>query len=293
MKDSLFLLSFDTEFQKGLTLRQAIGFAAQHGFPAVELYPVAELARPDEAKAAEIAKQCRDLGLDISCFSMSVDLVREDSRAQAARVKEYIDLAHRMGTGLFHHTISPSLAYDRRHTPTYREIRAMALEVCQELCEYAGRYGMTCVYEEQGFAVNGIQDFGNFYHSLQAENKGVVADEGNILFVGGDPAAFVAEFGKEVRHVHAKDYLFKGGRHYVGEGWYMSRDCDGLRGTVIGHGVIDHVKVFKLLHAAAYQGYCSIEFDGMEDPRQAVLMGRENMHYFMNEARNQVRNQVG
>ena len=51
-------------------------------------------------------------------------------------------------------------------------------------------------------------------------NVGVVADLGNILFVGETPEEFVARFAGRICHVHAKDYLRKDSRWPdPGKGW--------------------------------------------------------------------------
>lgn len=292
MKESLFLLSFEKKFNKGYTIGQAVDFAIENNFGAVELYPVAELALPDIGAAKRIAKKCAGC-IEVSCFSMTADILGEKGKKEVDTLKRFIDVANVLGSKMFHHTIYPWLHYDRTRLPEYREVKETALERCKEVCKYAEGYGMTCVYEEQGFVVNGVETFGDFFYSLEADNKGVVADLGNILFVGDDPVDFVSSYLREIKHVHVKDYLFKSGNRCCGRGWYMSRNCDGLRGTVIGHGIVDHVRIFKLLNAVGFDGWYSVEFDGWEDPDEAALTGRENMKIFMEDAKRQINHTLG
>ena len=46
-----------------------------------------------------------------------------------------------------------------------------------------------------------------------------------------------------------------------------------LRGAIAGHGVLDLPAQLKLLKQAGYDGFVSLEFEGMEEPTQAITLG--------------------
>ena len=75
-------------------------------------------------------------------------------------------------------------------------------------------------------------------------------------------------------HVHAKDFLFKPGNQIdPGDGWFKSRGGHYLRGTIVGHGVVPVAQCAAMLKKAGYDGFLSLEFEGMEDNLTALKAG--------------------
>ena len=75
-------------------------------------------------------------------------------------------------------------------------------------------------------------------------------------------------------HVHATDFLFKKGSEMdPGDGWVKSRGQNHIRGTVVGHGVIPVAQCVEMFKAAGYEGYLSLEFEGMEENLTALKAG--------------------
>ena len=289
MNQWLFLISLSRLFEGGLTMDGALDFAKEAGFGAVEPTNIGELAVPDTEKAKRFADRCSRLGLEIPCFSMPVRLETADYIQQTERIFAFIDMALVMGAKFFHHTIAPTLEHTAHEMPLYEQIKPQLIEAAGRIQRHAAKYGITCVYEDQGYVVNGIQNYGDFFLSLPEPNKGVVSDLGNILFVNERPEDFTAHFLNKIVHVHIKDYLKKAGSaQFPGKGWYLSKNGDFLRGTVIGHGSVDFIQIFKILIRSGYKGWYSIEFDGLEDPLLAAELGRENAQYYYEEAQRQI-----
>ena len=76
-------------------------------------------------------------------------------------------------------------------------------------------------------------------------------------------------------HAHAKDFLY----HIVKpgiptpEGYFKTSNGNLLRGTVVGHGVVPIAADLQVLKAAGYNGWLSLEFEGMEDNIPALSAG--------------------
>ena len=289
MKQSLFLINFQREFQDGYTQERAMQFARETGFSGVEAINMAELSVPDLGAARRL-RGCADaLGLEIPCLSVGIRLERKDWREQAELLEEYLGVADALGAKLFHHTLVPTLGMRADEMPRVEEIRGQLIEACTKVQQRAARYGIRCVYEDQGYVVNGIRAYETVYRGLPLENKGVVADLGNSYFYEETPEAFVAHFLHEIVHVHVKDYLIKPkGSPFPGSGWYTSRQGTYLRGTVIGHGCTDFVQIFRTLIRSGYDGWFTLEFDGMEDSFEAAKLGKANMSYYYEEAARQL-----
>jgi sugar phosphate isomerase/epimerase len=56
-------------------------------------------------------------------------------------------------------------------------------------------------------------------------------------------------------------------------GWFATPTNIALRGAIAGHGVLDLPAQLKLLKQAGYNGFLSLEFEGMEEPTQAITLG--------------------
>ncbi|NLE66697.1 MAG: sugar phosphate isomerase/epimerase [Lentisphaerae bacterium] len=278
MKTALFSLpSPDMDF------RHAVDYALQLGVDAIEPYPHAEFRTPSAEAAKRLADYAGERNVGICCFSMMGDLAADDLRSEIRRLKDYADVAAALGSRYFHHTLVPALSLTGR-AGSYAATIRRAADAAREVFDYAGERGVQCIYEDQGFVVNGVERFGDFLGALDRD-AGVVADLGNTFFVDETPEAFTRRFLPAIRHVHVKDYLVKDSSWpHPGDGWYLSSGGNYLRGTVIGHGRVDMTRVFSILNAGGYDGFYSMEFDGPEEAFRAQSQGLKNMRRFMDLA---------
>ena len=267
-----------------MTFREAVDYAKKLGLDAIEPYPAREFIQPDVEEAQRLAEYAKEQGVGICCFSMAADIVSGDRKAEIENLKRYADVAAALGSPYLHHTLYPALGFkDNRWT--FKEALKYAVEGVREIYDYAEQLGVKCLYEDQGFCFNGVQRFDDFLGEVNRD-VGVVADLGNILFVGEQPEAFTARFAPLVKHVHVKDYLHKDSRWpSPGEGWYVTRDGGYLRGTVPGHGVVNFQRVFSILQSVGYDGFFSLEYDGMEDAYRANELGLRNIRRYCEMAK--------
>ena len=56
-------------------------------------------------------------------------------------------------------------------------------------------------------------------------------------------------------------------------GWFATPTEICLRGAIAGHGVLDLPAQIKLLKKAGYNGYLSLEFEGVEEPTRGIMLG--------------------
>ena len=279
VKTSLFTLP-DGE----MTFHQAIGYVKALGIDAIEPYPHAELRDLSVDEATRLADDARRQGVSVSCFSVPADLSGSDAPSEIKRLQRCADVAKALGSPFLHHTLASNLNLNHPIASVAALTRSVA-RAAREVYDYAADLGVACVYEDQGFAINGVLAFDAFLGELDRD-AGVVLDTGNIFFVGETPESFAARFAPLTRHVHVKDYICKSALWpNPGEGWYLSRDGGYLRGTVIGHGQVNFVRVMSILNAAGYDGFYSIEYDGLEDARTAQRQGLANLRRYMDQAR--------
>jgi sugar phosphate isomerase/epimerase len=101
---------------------------------------------------------------------------------------------------------------------------------------------------------------------------------GNFLCADEDPLLAVSRVAPYTVHVHAKDFHVKSGNEpSPGKGFFPSRAGHHLRGAIVGHGVVPVQQCLHVLKKAGYDGYVSIEFEGIEDSIMGITYGLENL----------------
>ena len=96
-----------------------------------------------------------------------------------------------------------------------------------------------------------------------------------------EPWKSVAVLMPYAYHVHAKDFFLRSGMEpNPGKGWIRTRAGDYLRGTIIGHGNARVYQSIETVKRSGYDGYITVEFEGMEDNLKGIEQGLENLKRF-------------
>ena len=275
-----------------MTFMEAVDYAVEAGIDALEPYPAHEFAEPTDeavAKAKEFGEYAKSKGININCFSMGINITVGDKIAESIeRLKGYARVAAAMGSPFLHHTLLPMLVHSNEENPKFDELLCRAVKGIREVYDYAESVGIRAVYEEQGFVFNGCERFERLLNAVDRDIK-MVADLGNIKFVGEDPVDLIGRFAPHIVHVHVKDYLYKPATaNFPGEEWYTARNGDYLRGTIVGHGTIDFVTCCRILIGSGYTGSFSLEYDGKEDPFLADKLSSRNFRRYYEIAEKQL-----
>ena len=115
---------------------------------------------------------------------------------------------------------------------------------------------------------------------LDAPNISIVHTESVITME--DPALSVGLLAPYAIHAHAKDFHWKSGMDInPGDGWFKSRGGNYLRGAIIGHGDAKAFQSIQILKNAGYDGFVTIEFEGMEDNLVGLEAGLANLKRFI------------
>ena len=109
-------------------------------------------------------------------------------------------------------------------------------------------------------------------------NFGVLIDIGNFCCVDENSANAVGRLAPFAKHVHAKDFHIKSGNGLnPGEGFFKSRGGNYLRGSIIGHGDIPVYQCINILKDKGYDGWISVEFEGLENCEKGIKIGFDNL----------------
>jgi sugar phosphate isomerase/epimerase len=116
------------------------------------------------------------------------------------------------------------------------------------------------------------------FNAVNNKNYGFLCDIGNFGGVDEDCFTSVSRLMELIVHVHAKDCFTRSGMMYnPGRGYNLSRGGNYRRATVFGHGNVPTFQILNAIRASGYDGYVSLEFEGMEPPMEGVTIGTENL----------------
>ena len=251
------------------------GLAKKTGFEAIEFIPLDLNYGQGQATVQELAsalyKHCRSIGLTICAYTVPADFLAGsggDIQKEASRLKDCVDIAALLGAGLMRHDIARQLNEKCR---SYRDVIRIAAPAIREVAEYAASKGIRTCTENHGFLMQDAQRVEELILAVDHKNFGWLVDMGNFACVDQDSAWAVGIAAAYAFHVHAKDFLIKPGtKTDPGMGWFRSRGGNYLRGTVAGHGAIPIEQCLYSLKKAGYDGFLSLEFEGMEETLTAI-----------------------
>ena len=242
-------------------------FAKEHHYSSVEMFKDAvgykTHSAPENPAEVKVVKKVLDAaGLPVACYSVYADARLPETKQ---RLMEQAEIVAELECPFLHHTLLPYL--DVTDNSDYPEAIKIALDVAIAVANRAEELGITCIYEDQGFYVNGVEGFGGFFKIMKetCKNVGVCMDFGNILFADEKPEAFLDAYRADVRHVHVKDYLRKKAPAAPGVYWLRAAGGNWLRDTIIGDGVIDFAAGMKILNEIGYRGAFALE-NGHPEP---------------------------
>ena len=249
--------------------------AKEMGFDGIEFTDLMpEVSGCDDITAAkQIREHCAKIGLDITAHTIGANFLKEDPDAEVERVKHLVDVAAELGAPVLRHDAcwAPS-ATGNAHT--WRDDVATIAPYIRKVTEYAATKGVKTCTENHGRYIQDPERVEELIRTVNNPNYGWLIDMGNFICADCDSVRAVGIAAPYAFHVHAKDFLFKPGTMMdPGEGWFKSRGGNYIRGTIVGHGVIPIAQCVNQLKEAGYEGYLSLEFEGMEDNIPALKAG--------------------
>ena len=149
------------------------------------------------------------------------------------------------------------------------------------LAEYAKEKGIVTMIENHGFFCQDSAKVEKIVCGVGDPNFGVLLDIGNFSCVDENSANAAGRLAPYIKHIHAKDFHIKSGNGLnPGKGFFRSRGGNYLRGSIIGHGDIPVMQCLAIAKNAGYDGYVSVEFEGLEKCLDGIEIGFENLKKF-------------
>ena len=259
-----------------LGIRGVIDKAAELGFEGIEFVDGGYLDIPDEEIAA-IGAYAREKGLETVDLCVGADLWNGDTESGVAALKKNVDKALLLGCKLMRHDVAYSLPC-RKYGIGYSDALLALVPACREVTEYAASKGVRTMTENHGYFSQDAERVMSLINGVGHPNFGALVDLGNFMCADEDPAVSVSKLIPYAFHIHAKDFLFKPGTEIAPDGtWFSTRAGNHLRGAVIGHGCAKIPQSIGIVKRSGYDGWISVEFEGVEDNLRGIELGLANL----------------
>ncbi|KAA8755337.1 sugar phosphate isomerase/epimerase family protein [Paenibacillus sp. UASWS1643] len=273
--------------RKELTVPDAIRWIADQGGEHVEIVPMGFSLINNPELIDEIKAVAKEVGIDISNYAIGANfVVQEDAEAleqEIQNVMRHVDVAAALGVKLMRHDVAFRPAPEG--TVAQFEIDLPVLvKACQRIADYAAGFGITTSVENHGYYVQSSERIQRLLHETARSNFKTTLDVGNFLCVDEDPVSAVKNNIPYASIVHAKDFYWRPSYRNPGEGWFQTSHGNYLRGAIVGHGDINMPEVFRVLKQSGYDGYISVEFEGMEECKTASRIAMDNVRRLWEEA---------
>lgn len=280
MKLGVSSYSFSRYMSEGrLDLFGVIKATAEIGFEGIEFSGFGPSG--EGVDAIEFAKKvkdaCAEAKLTIMSWTIGADFLKNDVEAEIERLKGQVDIAAALGAPKMRHDATGGFPGRANGLADYIEALPIVARGYAGVTEYAAGKGVKTMIENHGFFFQDSNRVEALINKVGNPNFGALIDIGNFLCADEEPMIAVKRMAPYAFHVHAKDFHVKSLRADPGEGWFRSRGGTPLRGAIVGHGNVSIKGCIGLLKEAGYDGFLSIEFEGMEDNRRALEIGYANL----------------
>lgn len=318
MKVGVSSYSFTQAYNDGrITLKQAIGKAKEMGFDAFEIVDFNMFScRPEgmsieeyfEGPILDHARELREeidrVGIHITNFTCGADFQNRDIEKEVARLCRCVDVAEILGaTGLRHDVASgpkhhmaasskvlevgkqvPQQEYVPVAFESFYKVLPRIADGIRKVTEYAASKGIRTMSENHGFFAQDVLRVEKLMDEVNHPNYGWLVDMGNFTCADEKPQLSCSIAAPYAVYVHAKDFIIKpASGPNPGRFFFKSRAGNYLRGTIVGQGDVDVKGCLAALKNGGYDGYVSIEFEGMEDCFLACEAGLENLRRYIAE----------
>lgn len=281
MKISVSSYSFSQLLNSGeRTQLTLVELAKQMGFDAIEF---TDLCPPEGITEEEYAKQIKAeserVGLPVSSYTVGADFINaQNIEDEIARICRKVDTASILGVKVMRHDATSGFKGNEAKYKGFDQALPLLIKGCKAVTDYAKRYGIETCVENHGFFSQESLRVEKLVNGVADENFGLLIDIGNFACADDPSPVAVGRLAPYAKYVHAKDFHIKSGNAInPGIGFFRSRGGNYLRGAIIGHGDIPVMQCLSILKNSGYDGYVSIEFEGMENAVDGISTGLENL----------------
>jgi len=245
-----------------------IDYAHSISLQGVELLDIFWGNPDDQKEEMNLVKETlKKYGMRVSAYDVSNNFVKANEAERAkdvAHVIEGIHIAKELGTNVvrvFCGDLSGDLSYEDGH-----EWIIDSLKICAEVAEKEAVY---LAIENHGLLAGKSGQVKDVITQVGSPYVKSTFDTGNFLLVHEEPTAAFEHLKEEIVHVHFKDFREKEPTEDVKS--FKSIEGVAFVGVVPGDGAVDLASIVKGLKDIDYNGWLSIEYEGLEEPEEATF----------------------
>ncbi len=254
---------------------ELIALAKEMGFDGIEFAEINPPEGTDKIQYAALLKaEAEKHEIEIVAYAIGANLIY-DTEKEIERLKFEVDVCAAMGCKTMRHDATGGYnGEDRKKGFGFNNALPVIVKGYKAVTEYAKTKGVKTCIENHGFFSQDSARVEAIINGVNDENFGALVDIGNFMCADEDPAKAVGNVAPYAVHVHAKDFHLKKGTEFIPpDGFFMTRGGNFLKGAIIGHGTVPVIQCLRILKNAGYNGYVTVEFEGMEDPKTGVRCG--------------------
>ncbi|KRF43758.1 sugar phosphate isomerase/epimerase family protein [Paenibacillus sp. Soil787] len=271
-----------------MTILDVVQWVKDNGGEHLELVPYGYTLVDNLELADALREKAGSLGIDLSNYSIPANFVQateEEFEAEMERVKQHVDLVHRLGMRHMRHDVTAfTLPLEKMTIGYFETSLPLIVHGSQIIADYAANFGITTTIENHGFSVQASDRVQRVLAGVNRPNFKTTLDVGNFMCVDEAPLVGVRKNLPYASLIHFKDFYFRPYYQDPGEGnWFRTTNGNYLRGAIVGHGDIEIREIIKLIKNSGYDGYVTVEFEGMEDCEIGSRIGMNNLRKLWNE----------
>lgn len=214
---------------------------------------------------AQAKEALAETGLPVPIFSVGNNLAQPDPRerqAQINRIRFGVDEARSYGAGVVR-----VFAGDVRQGVTFEEARAWIIDGLSEAADYAHERSIKLALENHGQLAGRGEQVREIIEEVRQRTGhdalGANPDFGNFVLVDDAPADAVRAEASLAYMAHFKDFALAPSDYR--EWTFTSLGGKRYLGCVVGEGVVDLPGCLTALREAGFDGWLSVEYEGVED----------------------------
>lgn len=279
MKFSVSTYSYCRLIESGeKTLAQCIQTAKDSGFDGIEFVnfePSDGMSMLDYASF--LREECQRIGIEPVSYTIGADFLYGsggDLEKEIQRLKGEVDVAAALGVKLMRHDSTRGYDKKDRGFKCFDDALPRIIKGIREVTEYAKTFGIKTMTENHGFFCQESTRVEKIVNGVANDNFGLLVDIGNFMCADENPVEAVGRLAPYAFHVHAKDFHKKSGNGpFFCDGFFKTRGGTYLRGAIIGHGDVPVYQCLSTLIGSGYDGYVTVEFEGIEDQVTGTTYG--------------------
>lgn len=265
-----------------MDILDVLQWTADHGGEHVEIVPYGFTLVDNKSLAAKVREKAEELGLLLSSYSMPADFVKdteEEFEQEVDRVKKHVDLLHFMNIRHLRHDVTAfTLPPEKRTIEYFENNLPRMVEGSQRIADYAATFSITTTIENHGMAVQHSDRVQRVLQAVNKPNFKTTLDIGNFMCVDEDPLVGVTKNLPYASLVHVKDFYIRPSYEDPGAGkWFKTANDNNLRGAIFGQGDLPVRELLKRIKQSGYEGFLTLEFEGMEECRLGTRIGLDNL----------------